>query len=103
MSHFSLERDGAKVKVILGTDLTVSCVPELRELLCAIRDDGVQDLTLDLSKTTFLDTSGLSLLLAARNGFSQEGRTMRLASVRSSVFSVLEALRLDQRLNAERG
>jgi len=103
VSHFSLEREGVKVKVILGTDLTVSCVPELRELLCAIRDDGVQDLTLDFSKTTFLDTAGLSLLLAARNGFSQEGRTMRLISVRSSVFSVLETLRLDQRLNAERG
>ncbi len=103
MSRFSLERDGAKVKVILGAELTVSFVPELRELLCAIQDDGVRDLTLDFSKTTFLDTSGLSLLLAARNDFSQEGRSLKLARVPSHVFVILEALRLDKRLNAELG
>ncbi len=103
MSRFSLEREGSKVKVTLGTELTVSFVPELRELLCAVQDDGVQELVLDFSNTTFLDTAGLSLLLAARNAFSQEGRTLKLARVQPSVFSLLETLRLGQRLNAEMG
>jgi len=58
---------------------------------------------LDFSKTTFLDTAGLSLLLAARNGFSQEGRTIKLTRVQPSVFSLLEALCLDKQLNAEMG
>ena len=103
MSRYSLERKGLKVKVTMGPELTVSCVPELRELLCAIQDDGVQDLVLDFSKTTFLDTAGLSLLLAARNGFSQEGRSLKLARVQPSIFSLLKTLCLDQRLNAEMG
>jgi len=103
MSLFSLEREGHKVKVILGTELTVSFVPELRELLCAVQDDGVRELVLDFSNTTFLDAAGLSLLLAAGNAFSQEGRTLKLAHVLPSVFSLLKTLRLDQRLNAEMG
>lgn len=103
MNRFPLERQGSRVKVTMGPELTVSLVPELRELLCAIRDDGVCDLVLDFAKTTFLDTAGLSLLLATRNGFSQDGRTLKLASMQAALFSLLEALGLVKRLNAEMG
>jgi anti-anti-sigma factor len=102
VSRFSLERHGLKVKLDVGAELTVFCVPELRELLCAIQDDGVQDLVLDFSTTMFLDTAGISLLLAARNDFSKEGRSFKLAGVKPTVFSLLETLRLEKRLNAER-
>lgn len=103
MSRFSLERSGHKVKLAIGAELTVSCVPELRELLCAIRDDGVLELALDFSKTMFVDTAGISLLLAARNGFSQDGRNLKLELVQPSIFSLLETLHLAKRLNAEMG
>src|ERR1700690_76521 len=103
MGRFPLEREGTKVKVTLGAELTVSCVPELRELLCAIQDDGVLELALDFSKTMFLDTAGISLLLAARNDFSQDGRSFKLDCVPAPVFSLLETLRLEKRLNAEMG
>jgi anti-anti-sigma factor len=102
LSRFPLEREGTKVKVTMGSELTVSFVPELRELLCAIQDDGVLELVLDFSQTMFLDTAGLSLLLAARNCFSQ-GKSLKLTSMRRPVFSVLESLRLEKRLNAEIG
>ncbi len=103
MSRFLLEREGSKVTVTVGPELAVSCVPELRELLCAVQDDGVRDLVLDFSKTVFLDTAGLSLLLATCNGFSQSGRSLKLAGVQPSIFLLLQTLRLDERLNAEMG
>jgi anti-anti-sigma factor len=103
MSRYSLAREGAKVTVAMGEELTVSFVPELRELLCAIQDDGVRDLVLDFSKTLFIDTAGLSLLLATRNSFSKDERTLKLAGVQPPVFSLLETLRLEKRLNAEMG
>jgi anti-anti-sigma factor len=103
MSYYTLEREGAKVTVALGAELTDSTVSELRELLCAIQEDGVRDLVLDLSKTVLLDAAGVSLLLAARNGFSKDGRTLKLAAVQPSIFSLLETLRLEKRLNAEMG
>lgn len=103
MNRFPLERQGTKVTVTLGPELTVSCVPALRELLCAIQDDGVKELVLDFSKTMFLDTAGISLLLATRNGFSKDERTLQLAGVQPPVFSLLETLRLEKKLNAELG
>ena len=104
MSNFPLEREGAKVRVIIGDELTVSVVQELRELLCAIADDGVKDLVLDFSKTTFLDTAGLSLLLAARNTFFQEDpKALKLACVQPPIFSLLKTLGLEQRLNVQMG
>ena len=99
MSRFLLEREGHKVRVHLESELTVSFVPELRELLCAVLDDGVTELVLDCSKTTFLDTAGLSLLLAARNSFSEEGRSLKLALAQPSILSLFETLRLCGRLN----
>lgn len=100
MSRFLLEREGPKVRVHMDNELTMSFVQELRELLCAIHDDGVKELVLDFSKTTFLDTAGLSLLLAARNSFSEEGGILRLALVEPSILSLFETLRLSGRLNA---
>jgi|ERR1019366_2462992 anti-anti-sigma factor len=100
MSHFRLERKGPKVRVHWGKELPVSFVPELRELFCAIHDDGVLDLVLDCSKTTSLDAAGLHFLLAARNSYSQDGRTFKLALLQPLILSLLETLRLDQPLNA---
>jgi anti-anti-sigma factor len=97
MSRFLLEREGSKVRVHLDTELTVSFVPELRELLCAVYDDGVKELVLDCSKTTYLDTAGLSLLLAARNSFSEDGRILKLALAQPPILSLLETLRLGRR------
>ena len=101
MNKFLVERQGAKIKVILGAELIVAVVPELRELLCAIQDDGVTDLVLDLSQTSYLDTAGLSLLLAARNSFGTGDKSMKLTGVQPSLFELLKTLRLEQRLNAE--
>ena len=100
MSQFSLDRQGSKVTVRMGAELTASVVPELRDLLCAIQEDGVQELTLDFAGTTVLDAAGLSLLLAARNSFQAE-QAFKLAAVQPPVLSLLETLRLDGRLNAQ--
>jgi anti-anti-sigma factor len=100
MNWFLIEREGVKVKVILGSELTAARVPELRDMLCAIEEDGVQELVLDCAQTSDLDTSLLSLLLAARNSFREPPKTLRLVGVQPSLFSVLETLRLHQHLNA---
>jgi anti-anti-sigma factor len=98
MNQFLLEREGAKVKVILVAELTSAVVPEL---LCAVEEDGVREVVLDCAKTMLVDSAGLSLLLAARNSFSQPPRILRLVGVQPSLFSVLETLRLHRYLNAQ--
>ena len=101
MSRFSIEREGPKVKVMIATDLTAKTVPELRELLCAIQDDGVTDLTLDLSGTKALDATGISLLVAAANSYRGSNGRLALRSVPRNIFSLLQTLRIAQRLGAQ--
>ena len=101
MNQFLLEREGAVATDIFALKLTSAVVPELRELLCAVEEDGVREVVLDCAKTMLVDSAGLSLLLAARNSFSQPPRILRLVGVQPSLFSVLETLRLHRYLNAQ--
>jgi anti-anti-sigma factor len=101
MSRFSIEREGPKVKVMVATDLTAEVVPELRGLLCAIQDDGVTDLALDLSGTKALDATGISLLVATANSYRDGNKHLTLRSVPRSIFSLLQSLRIAQRLGAQ--
>jgi anti-anti-sigma factor len=103
MSRFLLERDGAKVKVMIGTDLSAETSPELRELLCAILEDGVTDLALDFSGTAVLDATGIALLLATANSFTGGDKRLSLLAVPRGIFSLLETLRVAQRLGAQAG
>lgn len=103
MSDFPLERTGAKVKVVVGPELSAATTPELRDLLCAVQDDGVTDLALDFSQTTVLDASGLAMLLAAHNSFSGSNKSLKLLAVPLNIFSLLQTLRLHERLGAQIG
>lgn len=101
MSAFSLEREGPKVNVMIATDLTAEVVPELRELLCAIQEDGVTDLTLNLSGTKALDATGISLLVATANSYRGGNKRLALRAVPRSIFSLLQTLRIAHRLGAQ--
>jgi anti-anti-sigma factor len=103
MTRFLLERDGAKVKVMIGTDLSAQTSPELRELLCAIMEDGVTDLTLDFSETLLLDATGIALLMSAASSFRGGDKRLALLSVPRGIFSLLQTLRISQRLGAQAG
>lgn len=103
MSRFLLEREGPKVKVIVGAELSGETCPELRELLCAIMEDGVTDLALDLTGTAVVDAAGIALLVAAANSYAVGGRHMALLSVPRAIFSLLQTLRISQRLGAQTG
>ncbi len=102
MSDFVLEREGSKVKVVVGGELSAAVVPELRDLLCAIQEDGVNDLVLDFSQTGLVDGAGILLLLAAYSSFAS-GKSLKLVRVPREVFSLLETLRLAERLGAQIG
>jgi anti-anti-sigma factor len=101
MDRFSLEREGPKVKVTIATDLTAETVPELRDLLCAIQEDGVTDLALDLSGAKVLDATGISLLVATANSYRGGSKHLTLRSVPRNIYSLFQTLRIARRLGAK--
>jgi anti-sigma B factor antagonist len=57
-------RDANAAVVGVAGELDAYSAPSLEELAASLRAEGCQDLTLDLSQTTFVDSSGLRVLLA---------------------------------------
>ena len=103
MSRFLLEREGSKVKVAVEGDLSAETAPELRDLLCAILEDGGAELVLDFSEATTVDATGVALLVATANSFRGGEKSLTLRAVPRSIFSLLETLRISQRLAAQMG
>ena len=73
--------DGAATTIRLAGELELASAHQLRGVL----RDVAGDATLDLSDLTFLDSSGMSVLLGAHRRFEAEGRTLRLVGMSSSV------------------
>jgi anti-anti-sigma factor len=74
------ERRGDSVIVGLDGDVDIQVAGQVRADLDEIEKSSPRVLVLDLSKTTFLDSSGMALIAAAHGRAQEEGR--RLVVVR---------------------
>src|SRR5690606_27163514 len=59
-------------------ELDISTADSLRERLLRGRTDGSSDVIVDLSRITFVDSVGLSLLVMAHTSFEAEKRNLRV-------------------------
>lgn len=75
-------------------DLHVS--PEVRAALRQIVDEKPKRLVVDLSKVPYVDSSGLAVLIGAKQELEAGGGTFMLAAPQPAVRTILESARLDQ-------
>ena len=86
-----------------GDTLQISSVLELGEAnAAAFRDwvndlleDGHRNIEVDLSQTTFVDSSGLGALVSLHKAAGRRSGTLRLVNPRPPVQQILELTRLD--------
>ncbi|HEY3772870.1 MAG TPA: STAS domain-containing protein [Solirubrobacteraceae bacterium] len=72
----------AKVTLSLLGELDMSTVPQLSDSVRAQLNDGAGDLTLDLRELSFMDSSGLRLLIELYDGSRRDGWKLRLIAPR---------------------
>jgi anti-sigma B factor antagonist len=75
-------------------DLHIS--PEIAESLRPMIAKKLKVLVVDLTKVTYLDSSGLAVLIEAMQHVQEYGGRFALAGVQESVKQVFEIARLDQ-------
>ena len=75
-------------------DLHVS--PEVRAALREIIDEKPKRLVVDLSRVPYVDSSGLAVLIGAKQELEAGGGTFVLAGAQQAVRTILESARLDQ-------
>ena len=75
-------------------DLHVS--PELRASLLEVIDGKPKRLVVDLSRVPYVDSSGIAVLILAKQTLEQQGGRFMLAGAQEPVRIILESARLDQ-------
>ena len=78
------------VTVELGGEVDLACVCELRERLDTATDTSLGDVTINLSDVTFLDSTGLKVLLAAHHRLTATQRCLTVLNPSRPVHRVFE-------------
>ena len=88
-------KDGAATVVRLAGELDIATAPQVTACLSAVGDG---DIIVDVAGLTFLDSSGLSVLLAAYLRASDRGFSFVVQSPSSCVSRVLQVSGVDHLL-----
>lgn len=73
----------------LAGELDVHTAPTLGEALATVLDGGARSVVIDTSDLKFCDSSGIQVLVQARERATADGGTLRLEGVHGSVEKVL--------------
>lgn len=87
---------GARTVVRVAGEIDVYTVPALRDRLDAVIDRGEHDLVVDLSEVTFMDSTGLGVLVGRLKLIRAAGGSMRLVSAQDRVLKVFAITGLDK-------
>ena len=78
------------VTLKVGGEVDILTSPVLEAELTTVLDEGSSSIVLDLEDVTFLDSTGLSVLLACSKRCQSQGGSIRLVSLQRNVRRVLE-------------
>jgi anti-sigma B factor antagonist len=87
---------GKQVVLALAGRVTTVSVGEIRAKMKSLVADGKGEMILDLSRVTFLDSSGLAALVSGLKTTREAGGWLRLAGVSDNVRSVFTLTMLDR-------
>jgi anti-anti-sigma factor len=79
-------------------ELDIATTPQLEEAAHAIVGRGTRELTIDLRELSFMDSSGLRLLIVLRERATSEGWTLRLLKPAGPVLTILALTGADENL-----
>ena len=83
-------------EVHLHGELDMSTATELRERLLGLASEGPTQVTVDLSQLSFVDSTGLSVLITGLKRLRQQGGDMALRSPTPATRRVLEITGLNE-------
>jgi anti-anti-sigma factor len=79
-----------------GDTIVAATIPELRQQMRGVLDQGVRDLTIDLSAVRMVDSSGLGLLIAAHNSLRKMGGQLAVIHASEDLLALFQSMRMHQ-------
>jgi anti-sigma B factor antagonist len=92
------DHDGV-AHVVLTGELDLSTIDKVEQELARVEGDGPTVVALDLSRLTFLDSSGLRVIVSADQRARRENRRFVVVRGPDTVQRVFSITRLDQQLD----
>jgi anti-anti-sigma factor len=86
----SVGRHHGTVTITPAGELDLATAPLVADHFDALAESDVDHVVLDLGALTFLDSSGVALLIGAWRRASREGWTLTIANTPPTVFGVLD-------------
>ncbi|HEV7654597.1 MAG TPA: STAS domain-containing protein [Mycobacteriales bacterium] len=81
--------------VVVAGEVDIETAPQLRSALAAAVGTGAASVVIDLAAVTYLDSSGLSVLVSAHQRARAQGSTLCLCNPSERVRSLLRITGLD--------
>jgi anti-anti-sigma factor len=92
------EHDGDGARLVFQGELDIAGAPEAEEVLRAAEAGSANSLTIDLRGLTFMDSTGLRLVVAADRRAREQGRSLRVVRGPAAVQRVFELTGLQDKL-----
>lgn len=99
MSHSIAKEDKYTLVNVESEKLDTQVAPGLKTDLVVLKSEGVKNIIIDLSKTRYCDSSGLSAILIANRLCKESGGTFVLCGVQDPVMKLISISQLDSILN----
>ena len=95
------KRKNPKKTVKPGKDLISSMVEDFRGKLLKVINQDIKELIIDMKGVNNIDSSGLGVLIAAKNSLDQAGGKLLLANVPENIKSLMQMIGLDRYFSME--
>lgn len=84
------QRDGTSTVMSVSGEVDIATAPSLRQRLVDAIDDGVRDVTVDLSGVGFMDSTGLGVLIGGLKRARQLDGSLVVVNPSSTVRKIFE-------------
>ncbi|HYV15993.1 MAG TPA: STAS domain-containing protein [Conexibacter sp.] len=96
--ELTTETDGATVRLALAGELDIASAAHVEQELMRIEGDAPTTIVLDLRELTFMDSTGLRIIVGADARAREHERRLVLVQGPDAVRRLLRMTRLDERL-----
>jgi anti-sigma B factor antagonist len=96
--NVTIERRESEVHLVLSGELDISTAQRLEDDLARVEAERPDTIVLDLRELSFMDSTGLRLLILADQRAKEDGRRLAIGRGNEMIQRVLRLTRLDERL-----
>lgn len=94
--EIAIDRSDEGCVLTLSGEVDLYTAPNLKQAIVDIVDDGCTSLVLDLEQVSFIDSSGLGVLISGLRRVKEHGGTLRLVCTKDSILKIFRITGLDK-------